>query len=49
MEARVDGWVEQLLAVGANVRGLAAQLRKPLRPLWVSQDSLIWTNQVRQG
>lgn len=48
MEARLDGWVEQLLAVGANVRGLAAQLSKPLRPLWVSQDSLIWTNQVRR-
>ena len=46
IEAQIDGWVEKLLAVGADVRGLAAVLRKPLRPLWVSQSSLIWTNQV---
>jgi hypothetical protein len=46
IEAKLDGWVERLLEVGADVRGLAAQLRKPLRPLWVTQDSLIWTNQV---
>lgn len=46
MEAKLDGWVERLLEVGADVRGLAARLRKPLRPLWVTQDSLIWTNQV---
>jgi tRNA A64-2'-O-ribosylphosphate transferase len=46
IEAQLDGWVEKLLAVGADVRGLAAVLKKPLRPLWVSQSSLIWTNQV---
>jgi hypothetical protein len=49
IEAKLDGWVERLLEVGADVRGLAAQLRKPLRPLWVTQDSLIWTNQVRMS
>jgi hypothetical protein len=49
IEAKLDGWVERLLEVGADVRGLAAQLRKPLRPLWVTQDSLIWTNQVRKS
>lgn len=49
IEAKLDGFVERLLEVGADVRGLAAQLRKPLRPLWVSQDSLIWTNQVGGG
>lgn len=48
IEAKLDGFVERLLEIGADVRGLAAQLQKPLRPLWVSQDSLIWTNQVRR-
>jgi tRNA A64-2'-O-ribosylphosphate transferase len=48
IETKIDGWVERLLEVGADVRGLAALLRKPLRPLWLCQDSLIWTNQVRQ-
>ena len=28
------------------MRRLAARLRKPLRPLWISQASTIWTNQV---
>eukprot|EP00878_Enallax_costatus_P015728 GHUV01016479.1.p1 GENE.GHUV01016479.1~~GHUV01016479.1.p1 ORF type:complete len:842 (+),score=292.43 GHUV01016479.1:135-2660(+) len=49
IEAKLDGFVERLLEVRADVRGLASQLQKPLRPLWVSQDSLIWTNQVRGG
>eukprot|EP00775_Hariotina_reticulata_P002442 gene2442-2745_t len=45
IESNIDGWVERLLEVGADVRGLAALLHKPLRPLWLCQDSLIWTNQ----
>lgn len=32
--------------VGADVAGLAAVLKKPLRPLWVSQRSHIWLNEV---
>ncbi len=48
IEARLDGWVERLFEVGADVRSLAAVLTKPLRPLWVSQASTIWVNQVAQ-
>jgi hypothetical protein len=38
--------VAKLLEVGADVRRLSARLRKPLRPLWISQSSVIWTNCV---
>ncbi|KAK9906569.1 hypothetical protein WJX75_004349 [Coccomyxa subellipsoidea] len=43
---RLDGWAHELLQVGADVAGLAAALTKPLRPLWVSQRSQIWLNEV---
>ncbi|BDA46503.1 Uncharacterized protein C3F10.06c at N-terminal half [Coccomyxa sp. Obi] len=43
---RLDGWAQQLLQVGADVAGLAAVLKKPLRPLWLSQRSHIWLNEV---
>lgn len=47
IEAKLEGWVERLLESGADVRRLSALLSKPLRPLWISQSSVIWTNQVR--
>ncbi|KAK9818277.1 hypothetical protein WJX72_009958 [[Myrmecia] bisecta] len=36
----------QLQEVGADLTQLAAQLRKPLQPLWVSQQTRIWLNKV---
>ncbi|PNH02681.1 tRNA A64-2'-O-ribosylphosphate transferase, partial [Tetrabaena socialis] len=51
IEERLEGWVEALLRVGADVEGLAKVgrvLKKPLRPLWISQDSTIWVDQVAQ-
>ncbi len=48
IEARLEGFVDSLLRVGADVEGLAAALRKPLRPLWLSQASTIWVDQVAQ-
>jgi tRNA A64-2'-O-ribosylphosphate transferase len=32
--------------VGVDVEGLAAVLRKPLRPLWLSPASRVWLNHV---
>lgn len=32
--------------MGADIAGLAAELRKPLRPLWVSQASRIWLDAI---
>ncbi|KAI8470647.1 MAG: initiator tRNA phosphoribosyl transferase-domain-containing protein, partial [Monoraphidium minutum] len=46
IEAKLEGWVERLLSAGADVRRLSALLQKPLRPLWISQASVIWTNAV---
>ena len=34
------------LQVGADVAALSASLTKPLRPLWVSQQSRVWTDSV---
>ncbi len=34
------------MQVGADIAGLAAVLRKPLRPLWVSQASRIWLDAI---
>ncbi|KAK3255919.1 hypothetical protein CYMTET_34924, partial [Cymbomonas tetramitiformis] len=33
-------------AVGAEIGELAAALRKPLRVLWISQATAIWTNRL---
>mmetsp|Transcript_22784 Transcript_22784/g.49919 ORF Transcript_22784/g.49919 Transcript_22784/m.49919 type:complete len:158 (+) Transcript_22784:282-755(+) len=43
IEARLEGWVD---SVGADVERLAQVLQKPLRPLWISQDSRIWVDQA---
>ncbi len=32
--------------VGVDVEALAASLRKPLRPLWLSPASRVWLNHV---
>ena len=34
------------MQVKADIAGLANSLQKPLRPLWISQNSRIWIDQV---
>lgn len=46
IEARLDEWTMLLKASGADIASLAACLRKPLRPLWISQKTVIWLNEV---
>lgn len=46
IEARLPGFVQQLLEVGVDIGALAAALRKPLRPLWLSPASRVWLNHV---
>ncbi|KAG7569931.1 Rit1 DUSP-like domain [Arabidopsis thaliana x Arabidopsis arenosa] len=46
IEARLDDWTRQLDESGADIASLASCLRKPLRPLWVSQKTVIWLNEV---
>ncbi|MED6168102.1 hypothetical protein PIB30_009062 [Stylosanthes scabra] len=46
IEKRLDEWTQQLKASGADIASIAAGLRKPLRPLWISQKTVIWLNEV---
>lgn len=46
IEARLEEWTEQLEACGADIDTVSSSLRKPLRPLWISQRTLIWLNEV---
>jgi len=36
----------EYMQVDAELAGLARCLKKPLRPMWISQNSRIWINQV---
>lgn len=46
IEERLEGWTKELDASGADIQSLASCLRKPLRPLWISQRTVIWLNEV---
>lgn len=46
IEGRLEEWTEQLRASGADIASIAACLKKPLRPLWISQKTVIWLNEV---
>lgn len=39
-------WLLGLVQVGADLGSLSQTLLRPLRPLWISQNSLIWLNEV---
>ncbi|KAK9806519.1 hypothetical protein WJX73_006400 [Symbiochloris irregularis] len=48
IQRKLSGWVDQLerLQVQDALQGLTALQRKPLRPLWISQATRLWTNEV---
>ncbi|PWA42997.1 hypothetical protein CTI12_AA537970 [Artemisia annua] len=46
IESKLDGWVEQLETSGADISSISSVLKKPLRPLWISQKTVIWLNEV---
>eukprot|EP00249_Psilotum_nudum_P008194 c21109_g1_i2 orf=148-1971(-) len=46
IENHIDEWVKLLEATGADLGSLAWTLKKPLRPLWISQTTVIWLNEV---
>lgn len=46
IENRLEEWTEQLDVSGADIASLSACLKKPLRPLWISQKTVIWLNEV---
>eukprot|EP00252_Welwitschia_mirabilis_P021531 TRINITY_DN5544_c0_g1_i3.p1 TRINITY_DN5544_c0_g1~~TRINITY_DN5544_c0_g1_i3.p1 ORF type:complete len:540 (-),score=100.29 TRINITY_DN5544_c0_g1_i3:298-1917(-) len=46
IEDRIDGWTKLLEDIGIDLTFLARNLRKPLRPLWISQKTVIWLNEI---
>lgn len=46
IEDRLGEFTYRLEESGADIASVAASLRKPLRPLWISQKSVIWLNEV---
>ncbi|XP_051113994.1 uncharacterized protein C3F10.06c isoform X2 [Andrographis paniculata] len=46
IEGRLEGWTKELEASGADIASIASSLKKPLRPLWISQKTVIWLNEV---
>lgn len=46
IETHLREWTMLLEACGADISSLASNLRKPLRPLWISQKTLIWLNEI---
>ena len=49
IEDRLEEWTRQLEDCGADIDSLVSGLRKPLRPLWVSQMTVVWLNQVPES
>lgn len=46
IEDHVEQWTRQFEACGADIGSLASMIEKPLRPLWISQKTVIWLNEV---
>lgn len=46
IESRIDGWTKILEDIGTDFAFLARSLQKPLRPLWISQKSVVWLNEI---
>ncbi|KAL1825448.1 hypothetical protein ACET3Z_012226 [Daucus carota] len=46
IENHLEEWTKQLETSGADITPLLSILKKPLRPLWISQKSVIWLNEV---
>lgn len=46
IERRIDKWVDIFWAANADIGSLSKALRKPLQPLWISQNTVVWLNEV---
>uniref|UniRef100_A0A7S3XDB8 Initiator tRNA phosphoribosyl transferase n=1 Tax=Picocystis salinarum TaxID=88271 RepID=A0A7S3XDB8_9CHLO len=47
IEGRMDCWVQNLIQVAKEeLLDLSDALQKPLRPLWISQNSVVWLNEI---
>ncbi|KAI3709578.1 hypothetical protein L2E82_39344 [Cichorium intybus] len=46
IESNLQKWINQLEESGADISSISSLLKKPLRPLWISQKTVIWLNEV---
>ncbi|XP_031091271.1 tRNA A64-2'-O-ribosylphosphate transferase isoform X1 [Ipomoea triloba] len=49
IEERLDGWTKDLETSGADIASIAFYIKKPLQPLWISQKTVIWLNEVPES
>eukprot|EP00201_Polytomella_parva_P023809 CAMPEP_0175042148 /NCGR_PEP_ID=MMETSP0052_2-20121109/2373_1 /TAXON_ID=51329 ORGANISM="Polytomella parva, Strain SAG 63-3" /NCGR_SAMPLE_ID=MMETSP0052_2 /ASSEMBLY_ACC=CAM_ASM_000194 /LENGTH=397 /DNA_ID=CAMNT_0016304869 /DNA_START=152 /DNA_END=1341 /DNA_ORIENTATION=+ len=48
VQSLIDGWARSLILTANEFPEIASLLSKPLRPLWISPTSRIWTDSVAQ-
>ncbi|KAJ3692070.1 hypothetical protein LUZ60_012420 [Juncus effusus] len=46
INSNLNKWTNDFESCGADINSLANFIKKPLRPLWISQNTLIWLNEV---
>ncbi|KAD6454821.1 hypothetical protein E3N88_09527 [Mikania micrantha] len=46
IDSKLNEWVEVLETSGVDIASISSLLKKPLRPLWISQKTVIWLNEV---
>ncbi|EPS67502.1 hypothetical protein M569_07273, partial [Genlisea aurea] len=46
IEKLMEQWIAEFESCGADICSVSSSLKKPLRPLWISQRTVIWLNEV---
>ncbi|KAF5788776.1 putative tRNA A64-2'-O-ribosylphosphate transferase, protein-tyrosine phosphatase, rit1 [Helianthus annuus] len=46
IESNLNKWVNTFETSGVDIASISSLLKKPLRPLWISQKTVIWLNEV---
>ncbi|KAD6454954.1 hypothetical protein E3N88_09660 [Mikania micrantha] len=46
IDSKLNEWVTVLEKSGVDIASISSLLKKPLRPLWISQKTVIWLNEV---
>ncbi|KAI7726724.1 hypothetical protein M8C21_002260 [Ambrosia artemisiifolia] len=46
IDSNINKWVKILETSGVDIASISSLLKKPLRPLWISQKTVIWLNEV---
>ncbi|KAK1418570.1 hypothetical protein QVD17_27715 [Tagetes erecta] len=46
IDSKLNEWVNILETSGVDIVSISSLLKKPLRPLWISQKTVIWLNEV---